>query len=85
MDNFTSYSLDDLVRDPNFNFITRLTDDNTDDRHDFSDPQQTDSPYTQSNFNSLYYDINDFSTKFSNESKISILSLNIQSLPSKYE
>jgi exonuclease III len=87
MNNFNGYSLDDLVRDPNFNFITfnRSTDNDNDNHYDFTDPSQNDSPYTQSTFNTFYYDTSDFVAKFSNDSKFSLLSLNIQSLPSKYE
>ncbi len=46
-----------------FNTTNNETDSAT--THDYTDPQLTDPPYTQSTFNTDYYDITDFSTKFS--------------------
>jgi exonuclease III len=45
----------------------------------------TDSPYTQSSFSTAYFDTLQLSEKFQHNNKLSLMSLNIQSLPSKYE
>ncbi len=62
MDDQHRLNLDDLVRDPNDNFIYTTTNNeqDSDTTHDYPDPQLTDSPYTQSTFNTDYYDITDF-------------------------
>jgi hypothetical protein len=49
------------------------------------DPQLSDSPYTQATFNTNYYDCTELAKAFSNESRMSILSLNVQSLPAKFD
>jgi hypothetical protein len=87
MDSQQQFRLDDLVRDPKYNFINNFQNSNKDDdnRHDYLNTQLADSPYTQATFNTNYFDSTDFANRFSKDSRISILSLNVQSLPAKYE
>jgi hypothetical protein len=82
-----SFGLDDLVRDPSFNFLQKLSmgEDVNEHSHDFLSTDITDSPYSQSNFNTNYLDTLQFSEKFRNNKRLSLMSLNIQSLPSKFE
>ena len=78
-----SFDLDDLVSNNNFDFISSLHH-----SHDTSDhPFNLDdigSPYIHSSFKTEYIDPSSYSTRFSNISNLSIFSLNIQSLPSKF-
>jgi hypothetical protein len=87
MDNQQLFGLDDLVRDPKFNLINNIQITNTDDdnRHDYLDPQLSDSPYTHATFNLNYYDSTELAKRFSKDSCISLLSINVQSLPAKFE
>jgi exonuclease III len=87
MDSHSSFNLDDLVRDPSFNFLFKLNcgDDPNEQNHDFLSTDLNDSPYARSSFHTNYYDVSQFSEKFCNNNKLSLLSLNIQSLPAKFE
>jgi hypothetical protein len=86
MDGPSAFGLDDLVRDPNFDFLSVLNSatDNNELNFDFLS-SDTDSPYIQSSFSTAYFDTLQLSEKFQHNNKISLMSLNIQSLPSKYE
>jgi hypothetical protein len=71
----------------NFNFIHNLSSnphDEDDNSFDFFNVDELSSPYSSSNFNCRYLDIPDSCTILSNDDRISILSLNIQSLSAKF-
>jgi hypothetical protein len=86
MADISSYDLDSLVMDPTFDFL-HLFATNSDDADStpfFNDLDNLDSPYLASKFSTQFMDSLSFSSKFSNSPKISYLTLNIQSLPAKY-
>jgi hypothetical protein len=87
MDSHHSFKLDDLVRDPSFNFLNKLNvgEDEIGHTHDFLGTDPTDSPYSHSSFNTNYFDTQQFIEKFSKNKRISLMSLNIQSLPAKFD
>jgi hypothetical protein len=72
--------------DPNFDFLQFFASNSNDTEPNpfFNDLDNQDSPYLSSKFSTTYMDSLSFSTKFSCSSKISFLTLNIQSLPAKY-
>jgi len=77
------FDLPSLVNNPNFNFINSvLAGDDGDplpSAGDFSD-----SPYSHSTFNTYYVDTPSLITQIKNNPNLSIMSLNIQSLPAKF-
>ena len=83
MDDEFTYSLDNFSNDPAFNFlntISETTDADEDNKmYDFSD-----SPYNNCNILCSYMDETKFSCTYKNLKKFSFMSLNIQSLPSKF-
>ena len=79
MANSTSFNLSGLVNNPNFDFLHTLA---SSDDDSFSN--YTESPYTQSIFSSTYVDIPTLTSKLTNHPSLSLMSLNIQSLSSKY-
>jgi len=74
----------DLGSNPDFDFINKLRLNNNDDEPDFLNTEDTDSPYCNEKFNCQFLDETAFVTKYANNNSLSIMSLNIQSLPSKY-
>ena len=72
--------------DPNFDFLHLFAtnSDEADSTPLFNDPENQDSPYLASKFSTQFMDTLTFSSNFSNSLDISFLTLNIQSLPSKY-
>ncbi len=58
MDSLFSFRLDDLVRDPSFNFLFKLcsAEEENDHNDDFHSSDMRDSPYSHSSFNTSYYD-----------------------------
>jgi len=68
------------VRNPNFNFIHKFAN-NEENESEFD---HADTPYSQSIFDTSYIDILSYLDKQRNSTNISLLSLNIQSLPSKF-
>jgi hypothetical protein len=87
MANLNTYGLNDLVRDPSFDFLNKLgpNDPETEHNHDFLSTDLSDSPYFNSAFHTKYFDTLQFTEKFHNNKKLALMSLNIQSLPAKYE
>jgi hypothetical protein len=87
MDNLSGFKLDDLVSDPRYNFLSSLglTDDITDSTHDSLNATLDDSPYTQATFDTKYYDNNVYIETFKSNKQLSLMSLNIQSLPAKFD
>jgi hypothetical protein len=86
MANLNTYRLDDL-RDPTFDFLNKLglNDPETEHNHDFLSTDLSDSPYSNSALHTKYFDTLQFTEKFHNNKKLALMSLNIQSLPAKYE
>jgi hypothetical protein len=76
-----SFDLGDLVNNPNFNFINHFANqpDQDDSPFDFSD-----SPYTTSTFDTQFIDSSTFISTYKTNNNLKLLSLNIQSLPAKY-
>jgi hypothetical protein len=83
VNNNISFDLHSLVNNPSFNFINSLSNDDLDDQTIFSN-DFNDSPYSQSTFETSYHDTPSLINKIQNSSCISVMSLNIQSLSSKY-
>ena len=81
MANETIYSIDNLNTDPSFNFSNSLFNSDLFNTHD---DDIDDSPYSNLDVKCTYFDENQNVTNFKNLKKFSILSLNIQSLPSKF-
>jgi hypothetical protein len=79
-----NFSLDNLATDPNFDLIQVFKNNSTDDSNMFFNLDNSDSPYSSSNFNCKYYDIDSACTKLNDDKRISIISINIQSLSAKY-
>jgi hypothetical protein len=82
----STFDLDSLVMDPNFDFLHLFAtnSDDTDSTPFFNDPGNHDSPYLASKFSTQFMDTPSFISKFSDSPDISFLTLNIQSLPAKY-
>jgi hypothetical protein len=76
MDDLMKYSIDKLATDPNFNFLNKLS--NSDDDDDYL------SPYENLANNSMYLDESAYHINFKNCPDISMMMLNIQSLPAKF-
>jgi len=80
MDNTHTYALNNLSIDPKFDFISSIKDTiNEDDCEFFS------SPYVDNLFACSYIDPLTFTTRFRNCDNFSILTLNIQSISSKFQ
>ena len=81
MVNDVIFSIDNLNVDPSFNFSNSLFNSkllNT------QDDDSNDSPYSNLDVQCSYFDENQYINNFKNLKNISILSLNIQSLSSKF-
>ena len=81
MANETIFSIDNLNSDPSYNFSNSLFNSDLLNTHD---DDLNDSPYSNLDVQCTYFDENQYVTNFKNLKKFSILSLNIQSLPSKF-
>jgi len=80
-----NFSPANLSGNPDFDFITKLGQSHLDnDELDFLDTNDMDSPYSQHKFNCTYLAESDFVQQFANNKSLAIMSLNIQSLASKY-
>jgi len=81
-----NFSLDSLILNPNFDFIKQFLPSHSNhnsDAYDFVDTDNVDSPYNNANFNCKYLDEPEFCSTFKKEKRLSIMSLNIQSISSK--
>jgi len=83
VNNNIPFSLHSLVNNPSFNFLNTLSNDDPDDQTIFSN-DFNDSPYSQATFETSYHDTLSLINKIQNSTCISVMSLNIQSLSSKY-
>lgn len=83
MDNPNFISIDSLANDPKFEFIKSLNrnslDENEDDFNDIFG-----SPYDDIILNCNYFDETEFCSSRINSNELSLLTLNIHSLPSKF-
>jgi len=70
------FSLDSLTTNPSYNFINNLYTEESD-----FDIQ---SPYEMNNFECSYSDLSSYTSKFRNNSNVSIMSINIQSISAKF-
>ncbi len=78
-DDRLGWGVDKITQDPRYDFISRFIDNEQEDElfHDFNK-----SPYSEVKVGSNYVDVNNL--KSNSNSSISIMSLNIQSLPAKF-
>jgi hypothetical protein len=80
MDNQTKFSIDNLASDSTFNFLNSILDtDGNDEFYDYSS-----SPYDNVNLECSYIDEFNYANIASSKNEINLLSLNIQSLPAKF-
>ena len=84
MANYKNFSLDSLINDPKFNFLKQSFSNQTDsDAFDFVCTDEMDSPYNHAKFSCNFLDEESFCNNYKNDKRISIMSLNIQSISSK--
>ena len=83
MSNDPLFSLNNLSNDPNFNFINTISG-NSDVEEEDSHFDFSDSPYFDRNISCNYMDETQYVRLEKNKNKFSYMSLNIQSLPSKF-
>lgn len=84
MADLDNFSLDNLVNDPKFNFLSQICLNNPEsDSFDFLNADNIDSPYNNSKFSCLYSDENEFCTKYQGDKRLAIMSLNVQSINAK--
>ena len=83
MDNDSDFSLNNLNTNPSFNFCNSLL---NSDLYSLNphDDNIDDSPYSNLQVQCNYLDENQFASKYFYSNKFSIMSFNIQSLPSKF-
>ena len=79
-----SITLADLVNDPKFDFIKSLNPDPSHNNFDFLNIDDLDSPYSQEKFLFSYLDETEYCTSNYNVNRFRVMSLNIQSLHSKF-
>jgi hypothetical protein len=89
MINNDTFSMDNLSSNPNFDFIHNLNanfnnNSNENDSSNFFDSNEDDNPYASSHFSCNYFDIDEACVKLNNAKCLSVFSLNIQSLPAKF-
>jgi exonuclease III len=76
-------NLGKIEEDEVYNFLRKFIPDSND--SDFSSTDDVNSPYTVADFNCRYVDENSFASNIiRTDSNLSVMSLNIQSLPAKY-
>ena len=73
--------IDSINSDPNYNFLSKIIDNDNDDDFLFNNPDF--SPYSEIDFNCAYIGTDHFRNS-NPPNNISVISLNIQSLPAKY-
>jgi hypothetical protein len=83
MDDDATINLEDVLNNPNYDFINKI--------RSYSDLQNNDrfinvndSPYFDSNILCSYIDELQFYDKFKDDKRLSVMSLNVQSLPAKF-
>ena len=84
VNNNITFDLHSLVNNPAFNFLNSLDKDDIDEDQNIFSSDFNDSPYTSSTFETSYHDTTSLINKIQNSNCISVMSLNIQSLSSKY-
>ena len=84
MDSTLNFSLGSINVNPNLNFLNILSSNNKNDQYDFLDTNDADSPYSNSKFSCYYFHDLDFVNKYKGDKRLKILSLNMQSILSKF-
>jgi hypothetical protein len=88
MINTNTFSMDNLSNNPEFDFINKISNnfdsDAEDNSFNFFDTNDNDSPYKPSNFKCTYLDTLETCSYLKNDNRISVMSLNIQCLSSKF-
>ena len=77
------FSLHNFINNPKFDFLKNLNK-NDDEDNNMLNFSFTDSPYESTNISCVYMCENEFINKYRNCQKPSVLSINIQSLPAKF-
>ena len=70
-------TLDSIMNNPIYDFMSNFTNNDDDENTNFL-------PYNDLNLDCKYFDVHEFANKFKNNVNQSFLSINIQSLPSKF-
>jgi hypothetical protein len=83
MDN-DDFSLNNLSNNPAYDFSSIITNSNTGSVNDIFNYDSDDSPYKNTHFSCEYVDVNQCIDQFKNNVSFSFLSLNIQSLHTKF-
>ena len=84
MADFSKYSLDSLKNNSKFDFLKQSFSNNTDsDAFDFVCTDDMDSPYNHAKFSCQFLDEIEFCKKYKDNTRLSIMSLNIQSISAK--
>ena len=82
MEDNTGLGIDEIDSNANFNFINKILQNDLNSDNDFLFSNNEFSPYSEINFNCSY--INPDQIHNLNNSNLSVMSLNIQSLPVKF-
>jgi len=84
MADFSKYSLDSLKNNSKFDFLKQSFSNNTDsDAFDFVCTDDMDSPYNHAKFSCQFLDEIEFCKKYKDNTRLSIMVLNIQSISAK--
>ena len=86
MADFAGFSLGNISSNPQFDFLNNLNVLNNDqsEAFNFLNTDDSDSPYNLSTFHCNYYDEIEYCKTFKSEKRLSIMSLNVQSLSAKF-
>ena len=84
MDSTTNFSLGSILNNPELNVLNILSSINNISQYDFLDTNDFDSHYCNAKFSCKYFHDNEFTAQYSGDKRFAILSLNIQSLMSKF-
>ena len=86
MADFAGFSLGNISSNPQFNFLNNLNVLNNDqsEAFNFLNTDDSDSPYNLFTFHCNYYDEIEYCKTFKSEKRLSIMSLNVQSLSAKF-
>ena len=77
------FPMENLKNKPEFDFLSQFNTDNST-NGGINDNNNIDCPYSNSDIKCSFIDINSFCNKFANEKRLSLMCLNIQSLPAKF-
>jgi len=83
MNENNNISLNNLANDPEYNFINTLQNENN--IYGFDQNDNLESPYIDLDLTCNYFDEDSFTERYSKFNNFSVMSLNIQSLPAKFQ